>query len=71
MVERKNIAPSSRAENAYLRLHIHVSAFLQENLLQLIKQQKRADVYNYALKNTTLSSPAAKAHSWLHMRAFS
>ena len=29
----KNITPSSRAENANMRLHTQVSAFLQENLL--------------------------------------
>ena len=32
--KKENITPSSRAENAYMRLHTHVSAFLQENLLQ-------------------------------------
>ena len=55
--KKKNITPSSRADNANMRLHTHVSAFLQENLNgQKIRQ-------NYAIKNTTMSSPAAKAHS--------
>ena len=32
--KKKNITPSSRAENANMRLHTHVSAFLQENYVQ-------------------------------------